>query len=204
MAILIIFMIFGLFWLGITLASVTYMVFKSNKNLTQKLENHSPFWLQDYYAFLNRYHNYLLFGSVTLGIGLTLWGVSFQNHQQIACSLDEKPKDTQITIKRNCQKRINEETTYIERSARPYGGTQDLYHYFDQNQYNTTSQTGTIYVQFFVQKDGSLSNISVLSSISPALDNEAIRLIKEYPKGWQPALYHGKAVQQRLVVPVQF
>lgn len=203
MAMFIIFTIFGLFWLGTTLASITYMVFKNSKSLTQKLEDHSPFWLQDYYAFLNRYHTPLLIGSITMGIGLTIWGINSQLTTTCDWEQPHYQQETRIIIKRrSCNKRKT--TTYIERSATPYGGTENLYRYFEQNKQNPTSETGTIYVQFFVQEDGSLADISVLSSISPTLDNEAIRLIKEYQEGWKPALYHGRAVEQRVVIPVQF
>lgn len=198
--------IFGLFWLGTTLASITYLVFKNSKSLTQKLENHPPFWLQDYYAFLNRYHKPLLFGSIAMGIGLTVWGINSQvEYAGCESPYSDYRSETRITIKRRgCNKKRGQEKTYIERSASPYGGTENLYRYFEQNKSNSTGETGTIYVQFFVQEDGSLADISVLSSISPTLDNEAIRLIEEYQEGWQPALYHGRAVEQRVVIPVQF
>ena len=209
MAMLIIFSIFGFFWLSITLASITYMVFKNSKSLTQKLQNHSPFWLQDYYAFLNRYHKPLLIGSITLGICLTIWGLNSQDTESRNCwtsnEYSNEYTETRIIIKRRgCQERMRTETTYIESSATPYGGTENLYRYFEQNKQNPTDETGTIYVQFFVQEDGSLADISVLSSVSPTLDNEAIRLIESYTEGWQPALYHGRAVEQRVVIPVQF
>ncbi|WP_338766624.1 energy transducer TonB [Bernardetia sp. ABR2-2B] len=212
MAMLIVFTIFGLFWLGTTLASITYMVFKNSKSLTQKLEDHPPFWLQDYYAFLNRHHKPLLVGSIVMGIGLTIWGINSQNTrscdyrtEKTSCWEINNHRETRIIIKRRgCNKNRRQETTYIERSATPYGGTENLYRYFEQNKINTTGEAGTIYVQFFVQEDGSLADISVLSSVSPALDNEAIRLIEEYQEGWKPALYHGRAVEQRVVIPVQF
>ncbi|WP_338815486.1 energy transducer TonB (plasmid) [Bernardetia sp. Wsw4-3y2] len=206
MAMLIIFTIFGLFWLGTTLASITYMVFKNSKSLTQKLEDHPPFWLQDYYAFLNRYHKPLLIGSIVMGIGLTVWGINSQEEKTFGCQMiDPNYTETRIIIKRRgCNKNRRKENTYIERSATPYGGTENLYRYLSTNQNNPTHETGTIYVQFFVQEDGSLADISVLSSVSPTLDNEAIRLIEEYTEGWKPALYHGRAVEQRVVIPVQF
>ncbi|AFM05461.1 Gram-negative bacterial tonB protein [Bernardetia litoralis DSM 6794] len=202
MAMLIVFTIFGLFWLGTTLASITYMVFKNSRNLTQTLENHPPFWLQDYYAFLNRYHKPLLIGSITMGIGLTIWGINSQN--KTTCDW-QKPSYRNETIQRkHCNKGATRKRSYVEHSAIPYGGTENLYRYFEQNKQNPTGETGTIYVQFFIQEDGSLADISVLSSVSPTLDNEAIRLIEEYTEGWQPALYHGRAVEQRVVIPVQF
>lgn len=208
MAMLIVFTIFGLFWLCITLASITYMVFKNSKNLTRTLEEHPPFWLQDYYTFLNRYHKPLLIGSIAMGIGLTIWGINSQNehHTDKSCWNFDEQRESRIIIikKRECRKTARYETTYTERSANPYNGTENLYRYFRENQNNPTGETGTVYVQFLVQKDGSLTTISVLSSISPALDNEAIRLVENYPEGWKPALYDGKAVEQRVVIPIQF
>ncbi len=210
MAMLIIFTIFGLFWLGTTLASVTYMVFKNSKSLTQKLKNHSPFWLQDYYAFLNRYHTPLLVASISMGIGLTVWGITSPKQtdtQQINCwkiTEQRENRETRIIIKKRGCDNTRKQITYIQRSAIPYGGTENLYNYFEKNKQNTTGKTGTIYLQFFVQEDGSLADISILSGINPELDNEAIRLIKEYPEDWKPALYNGRAVEQRVVIPVQF
>lgn len=203
MAMIIIFTIFGLFWLATTLASITYLIFKNSKNLTRQLEEHPPFWLQDYYSFLNRYHKPLLVGSIAMGIGLTVWGINSQEEKYIDCSFYEiEPK---ITIKRRtCQKRQNQENMYVERSATPYGGTEDLARYIQEYQDNPTGEMGTVYVEFFVQEDGSLRDISILGGISSTLDNEAIRLIEKYPQGWQSALYHGKAIKQRVVYPVQF
>ena len=129
MAMLIVFTIFGLFWLGTTLASITYMVFKNSKSLTQTLEEHPPFWLQDYYAFLNRYHKPLLIGSIVMGIGLTIWGINSQEKQYDCQSLYpnyESPAPIRI-----CQPKYDGETKletmYIQLPATPKGGTDNLY-----------------------------------------------------------------------------
>ena len=206
MAMLIIFTIFGLFWLGTTLASITYMVFKNSRSLTRQLEEHPPFWLQDYYAFLNRYHKPLLIGSIAMGIGLTIWGINSQNKTH--CSMETEDyghRTTRIFIKRRgCQKRVRHERTYIERSAMPYGGMNAFYEHIQTYRYTPNTNLGTVYVQFFVQENGSLENISVLSGINRKIDNEAVRLVQSYEAGWQPALYHGEPVEQRVVIPIQF
>lgn len=204
MAMLIIFTIFGLFWLGTTLASITYMVFKNSKSLTRQLENHSPFWLQDYYAFLNRYHTPLLIGSIVMGVGLTIWGINSQS--KTSCfSERENYRETRIFIKRRgCQKRVRKHRSYIERSAQPYGGMNAFYEHIRTYRYTPNNDLGTVYVQFFVQEDGSLANVSVLSGINHKIDNEAVRLVQSYEAGWQPALYHGEPVEQRVVIPIQF
>ncbi len=206
MALFIIFTIFGLFWIGTTLASITYMVFKNSKNLRQKLADHPPFWLQDYYAFLNRYHKPLLIGSITMGIGLTVWGINSQNTSctiKTSCWNSTEYK-VNIEKRRGCQKRAAKESNYIERSASPYGGTEAFYAHIRNYRYTPNTDLGTVYVQFFVQEDGSLKNISIISGINRKIDNEAIQLVESYEAGWQPALYHGQAVEQRVVIPVQF
>lgn len=200
MAIMIVLTIFALLWIGTTLASITYLVFKNSKKLTRQLEEHPPFWLQNYYSFLNSHHQSLLIGSIVMGIGLTVWGINQQNTR--FCDFD-KPKV--IVINPPAEDiLIKHENNYIERSATPNRGTDDLYSYFEQNKQNTTGETESIYVQFFVQEDGSIEDISVISNVTPALAREAIRLVESYPNGWQPALSQGKAVKQRMVIPIQF
>ena len=47
------------------------------------------------------------------------------------------------------------------------------------------STTGTIFITFIVEVDGSTSNIQIIKGIRGDLDDECIRVIKEMPK-WQP------------------
>lgn len=62
---------------------------------------------------------------------------------------------------------------------------------------------GKVIVQFIVEKDGSLSSPVVVRSISPELDQEAIRVIKSMPK-WTPGTEKGEAVRCKYTVPVAF
>ena len=63
--------------------------------------------------------------------------------------------------------------------------------------------SGTVRVYFIVEKDGTLTDVKVPDSVHPALDAEAIRLVKAMPK-WAPAKVKGKAVSSKMVLPVQF
>jgi protein TonB len=63
--------------------------------------------------------------------------------------------------------------------------------------------SGTVYVQFTVNADGSLSDIKVLRGMGYGCDEEAIRLIKLMP-GWVPAKQRGKAVKSTMNLPVTF
>lgn len=53
---------------------------------------------------------------------------------------------------------------------------------------------GRVYLSFVVDRDGSISKISVTKGVDPLLDNEAIRVINTMPK-WKPGLQNGKPVR---------
>ncbi len=64
------------------------------------------------------------------------------------------------------------------------------------------SLEGTISVQFIVERDGSITEIKVLRGVSPECDAEAIRVIKKVP-AWKPAKQRGRAVRNRIVLPIK-
>jgi len=63
--------------------------------------------------------------------------------------------------------------------------------------------SGRVILGFTVNEDGSLSDIKVMRSVVPELDEEAIRVVKSMPK-WNPAKQNGKAVKSKYTVPVVF
>jgi protein TonB len=62
---------------------------------------------------------------------------------------------------------------------------------------------GTVWLTFVVEKDGSVSNVTVLKGVHPLLDNEAIKAISESPK-WSPGLQRGQPVRVRYQIPMNF
>jgi protein TonB len=62
---------------------------------------------------------------------------------------------------------------------------------------------GTVYLTFIVEKDGSVSNVTVVKGIDPLLDNEAVKAISESPK-WTPGLQRGQPVRVRFSIPLNF
>lgn len=62
---------------------------------------------------------------------------------------------------------------------------------------------GTVYLTFVVEKDGSVSNVTVIKGVHPLLDNEAIKTISESPK-WTPGLQRGQPVRVRFQIPLSF
>jgi len=64
-------------------------------------------------------------------------------------------------------------------------------------------EQGRIYIQFVVEVDGSLSEISVARGVSPSLDEEAMRVISLMPK-WIPGTLNGEKVRVKYTVPIYF
>ncbi|NLR90148.1 MULTISPECIES: energy transducer TonB [Flammeovirga] len=62
---------------------------------------------------------------------------------------------------------------------------------------------GKVYVQFVVDKDGSLTDIKVVRGIGAGCDEAAINVLKKAPK-WKPGKQRGRAVKQRMVLPISF
>lgn len=63
--------------------------------------------------------------------------------------------------------------------------------------------SGTVYVTFVIERDGSISNVMILRGISQECDNEAIRVVKSMPK-WHPGRQNGKAVRVQFILPIIF
>jgi len=62
---------------------------------------------------------------------------------------------------------------------------------------------GTVWIDFVIEKDGSITNIEVFRSVSPGLDKEAQRVIKNMPK-WIPGKQMQKPVRVKFRQPIKF
>ena len=63
--------------------------------------------------------------------------------------------------------------------------------------------TYTVYVQFIVSKDGSISDVKSLTSHGYGMEAEAIRVIKKGP-AWTPAIQNGRSVNAYRKQPITF
>jgi len=63
--------------------------------------------------------------------------------------------------------------------------------------------SGTVFVSFIVEKDGSISDVKLLRGVDKLLDNEALRVVKLMP-AWQPGVQRGKPVRVQFNMPIQF
>lgn len=62
---------------------------------------------------------------------------------------------------------------------------------------------GKVFVEFTVQKDGSLADIVIKKGIDEALDAEALRVMQNSPD-WKPGSKDGEPVNIKMVLPVSF
>lgn len=88
------------------------------------------------------------------------------------------------------------------------GGQQALMTWLSQNmQYPQEAvdadAQGRVLVGFIVNKDGSIDEVKVVKSIHPALDAEAVRVVKSMPK-WKPGKKDGKSVRVSYTLPMTF
>lgn len=105
---------------------------------------------------------------------------------------------------------VNSNSVYdvVEQMPSFPGGFSGLRTYLNQNiRYPAEAQDncvqGRVVVSFVVGKDGHISDVTVLRSVDPSLDKEAIRVIRNMPR-WTPGKQGGEPVKVRYNVPVSF
>jgi len=100
--------------------------------------------------------------------------------------------------------------TIVEESPEFPGGEVELFKYLGKNtKYPPIAKDagiqGIVYVQFVVMEDGSINPdmVTILRGVHPALDQEAIRVVKNMPK-WKPGKQRGKSVRVYYKLPMRF
>ncbi len=82
------------------------------------------------------------------------------------------------------------------------GGIFKFMEYVQRNE-KTQGNNGKVWVSFVVEKDGSLSDITVTKSLSESADKEAVRLLTKSPK-WLPGMAESKPCRVRFKLPIIF
>ncbi len=88
------------------------------------------------------------------------------------------------------------------------GGDQEMYKYLrDHLHYPEDAKSmgisGVVYLTFVVEKNGSISNLSVLRGIGGGCDEEASRVVSSMPQ-WNPGKQNGMAVRVQFNLPIKF
>lgn len=103
---------------------------------------------------------------------------------------------------------VDEVFSVVEESAEPKGGMAAFYKYVGEKikypaQARRMGVEGRVFVQFVVNRDGSIVDVTVLKGIGAGCDEEAQRIVQSAP-AWKPGKQRGKAVRQKMVIPIIF
>ncbi len=105
---------------------------------------------------------------------------------------------------------IDEEEIFIRVEVDPQfpGGSSAMFRYLSRNiKYPMmaieTGIQGVVYVMFVVEKDGSITDISILRGLAGGCDEEAMRVVKMMPR-WKPGKQFNKTVRVQYTLPVRF
>lgn len=117
----------------------------------------------------------------------------------------ESAQQPQTAVKNNTEEPI---FIVVEEMPEYPGGMSEFMKFIAQNiKYPADALQGKVegrvIARFVVCKDGSISDIEIMRSVSPSLDAEAVRVLKLMPK-WKPGRQRGKAVPVKFTVPVTF
>jgi len=98
--------------------------------------------------------------------------------------------------------------TVVEQQAEFPGGMEALYKFLNKNiRYPSSARRmgvdGKVYVQFVVDKEGKISDVSIIKSLSADCDKEAVRLVQLMPP-WKPGRQNGRSVKSKFVLPLTF
>ncbi len=119
-------------------------------------------------------------------------------------------KAGEITAESSAPKKVFKGKVYdlVDEMPSFPGGLEELYKWIDNNvQYPAVAWEngieGRVIVKFIVEKDGSLSDSTVIRSVHPIVDREALRLVGQMPK-WNPGKRAGIPVRVRCCLPIKF
>ncbi len=106
------------------------------------------------------------------------------------------------------EERVDEIFVIVEEQPNPKGGMQEFYKYVSDNlkfpaRAARMGIEGRVFIEFIVEKDGSLTDIKVAKGIGGGCDEEAVRVISAAPK-WNPGKQRGKPVRVRMIMPIIF
>ncbi len=110
-----------------------------------------------------------------------------------------------INAKNQNDYKISYDTTSVKEPQFP-GGIEKFYMFVGQNfkmptEFAKQKMEGKIFMEFMVEKDGSLSEFKIVKDLGYGVGDEAVRVLKLSPK-WIPATENGKPVRVTYNLPI--
>ncbi len=107
------------------------------------------------------------------------------------------------------QDQATDDTYFVVESQPEFkGGMTDFYRYVIENigypfRARRNGIEGQVVVQFVVEKDGSVSNVSAMNEIAGGCEEEAERVVRNSPD-FKPGMQGGRPVRVKMVLPIHF
>ncbi len=118
--------------------------------------------------------------------------------------------DVKQVVVQAAPQKVEEDKIYttVEQKAEFPGGMRALYAWLSENMVFPQPSIengvqGRVVVRFVVGRDGRITDATVITSLDPFCDKEALRCIKAMPR-WTPGKMNGVAVNSYYVLPIQF
>ena len=128
----------------------------------------------------------------------------------LACNEPEMMAQTQTFTIPYRPDYVDEDKVYdvVDQMPQFPGGFEKLKEFIEKNRrYPKSLQDsgiqGRVVVTFVVEKTGKISHAKVVRGVDPALDKEALRVVRKMPQ-WIPGRIYGKNVDVKYTMPVDF
>ncbi len=149
--------------------------------------------------------------AAVLLIILAVFNIEIKNFENYPRNFVEIDLETDIFLtNKNILTRplpVTQENTVTKQAKFP-GGKTALQEYFKNNinypeEAKQNNIQGRVYVKFTVTRYGKIKNAEIIRNISPCIDAEALKLIKNMPD-WIPAEYNNETTESIQVLSVIF
>ena len=135
-------------------------------------------------------------------------GVIVVTTKKVVLPSESKMSDVKVTGYSNVQKTDKDAFVLVEVMPEFPGGKNAMAAWIVDNlkypaEAVKNNITGKVLVDLTVTGKGKVKNVTVVKSVNPLLDAEAVRVIRDMPD-WKPASQGGKTVNVQIRVPVEF
>ncbi len=143
-----------------------------------------------------------------LALTLTLFACNSPTKETAEVTTPTKSLQAVTTKANPAQADTSKVFKVVEKMPQFPGGTKKLWNYLATTiKYPAEARKagiqGKVFVNFIVEKDGSISHVKVLKGIGYGCDKEAVNAVKNMPR-WIPGQQKGKPVRVSFNLPVKF
>ena len=121
---------------------------------------------------------------------------------------EEAIEEIEVNLVEHEEELVEEIFVIVEQEPLPVGGIEAFYSYLNKELVYPPralrfSVSGSVFVQFIIEKDGTITGAQVVKGIGMGCDEEALRVIESAPP-WIPGKQRGVPVRVKKIIPVRF